>query len=315
MMNRGIALMKNRQKTGYLMVLTAGILWGTIGFFVTILKNMGAEPGTVSFMRIASAAVILIPALLAVGGVGMFKIDRKGLLWCLMLGIFCQALFNYSYTESINHVGVAAGAVLLYTSPVFVCIMSRMFFKEHINRIKLIALAVNIVGCVLTVTGGDFTSVHFSVTGVLFGVAAGFLYGLMTIISTAAMKDYNPLTVIFYSFLFGAIVLAIITRPFDNIGSVASLKFFAAAIGYGLIPTVGSYFFYMHGLSRGLETSKVPVVASVETIVAALIGLVVFSEAGGLFKLVGIACVVSSIAIMNLSKPASKPTDFPDTRI
>jgi len=71
----------------------------------------------------------------------------------------------------------------------------------------------------------------------------------------------------------------------------------------------------MHGLSRGLETSKVPVVASVETIVAALIGLVVFSEAGGLFKLVGIACVVSSIAIMNLSKPASKPTDFPDTRI
>lgn len=97
-------------------------------------------------------------------------------------------------------------------------------------------------------------------------------------------------------------MLAIFTKPWLDIGKAIELKFVLAAIGYGLIPTVGSYLFYMKGLSKKPETSKVPIIASVETIVAAIIGMTIFSESHGLFKIVGICCVVASIAIMNLKK-------------
>ena len=43
--------MSLQQKKGYLMILTAGILWGSIGFFTTILKQMGAEAATVAFFE------------------------------------------------------------------------------------------------------------------------------------------------------------------------------------------------------------------------------------------------------------------------
>lgn len=33
--------MNTEQNKGYLMVLTAGSLWGTIGFFSTMLTNLG----------------------------------------------------------------------------------------------------------------------------------------------------------------------------------------------------------------------------------------------------------------------------------
>ena len=87
-----------------------------------------------------------------------------------------------------------------------------------------------------------------------------------------------------------------------NLGQVFSSKLLLVIFGYGLIPTVGSYILYLQGLSRKLETSRVPVIASVETIVAAVIGILIFHESASFVKLIGIALVVASIAIMNLNK-------------
>ena len=52
-----------------------------------------------------------------------------------------------------------------------------------------------------------------------------------------------------------------------------------------------------------LETSKVPVVCSVETIVASVTGVFLFNENLGGMKLLGIALVLCSIAVMNLVQP------------
>ena len=284
------------------MIFLAGALWGTIGFFVNTLSSMGVDPVVIPFLRIFTGAILLIPIALVTGGFDALKIDKKGIIYCIALGTFCQALFNLSYTESIKNIGVSTGAVLLYTAPVFVCIMSKIVYKETIGMQKIIALIVNIIGCTLTVTGGNFSAVTFSVFGLVMGVTAGFLYGLMTIISKGATADYNPITVSLYSFIFGAIGLAIFTRPWVNLGHVFSGKLLLVILGYGLIPTVGSYILYLQGLSRKLETSRVPVIASVETIVAAIIGILIFHESASFVKLIGIGFVVASIAIMNLNK-------------
>ena len=294
--------MRPDQRKGYFMVLIAGCLWGTNGFFVSILGDLGVQSSTVAFLRLAVAAILLALIMLVMGGKKLFKIDKYGLLACLALGIFSQALFNYSYNEAIDHIGVAMACILAYTSPIFVCIMSRLFFKEKIGPVKIIALAVNIIGCILTVTGGNFTSIKFSVYGAGAAVLAGFLFALMTIISTTT-TSYHPLTILFYSFVFGAVSLGVIARPWNAIVQAASLPLLLAVLGYCLIATVGSYFIYLRGLSKKLETSKVPVVTSVETVVATFIGIFVFSEAIGLVKLIGIGLVLASIVIMNMARP------------
>lgn len=284
---------------GYLYIFTAGCLWGFIGLFVNLLTACGAESGTTAFIRMCSGMLLMIPLLLASGGPARFNIDKKGLGICLILGVFGQAAFNYAYTMAIRMVGVATGSVLLYTSPIFVCIMSWMLFKEKLGKQKFIALGINIIGCILTVTGGNFSVMSFSVIGVCAGVMAGFLYALVTIMGTVG-KNYNALTITFYSFFFGTLTLALIVQPWANLAACISVPFLLSALGYGLIPTVGSYFFYMRGLTADLETSKVPIVASVETVVAALIGVLVYSESAGVGKLLGIALVLLSIAVMNV---------------
>lgn len=166
---------------GYRMILSAGICWGFIGVFVNNLINAGASSHTIPFLRIACATVIMLPMIFIKGGFKSLRIDKRGLFFCVLLGIFCQAIFNFSYTKAIGSAGMSIAVALLYTSPVFVCIMSRILLKEMITVSKLTALFVNIAGCVLAVTGGDFSAAKVSAAGIVFGIISGFLYGLTTI--------------------------------------------------------------------------------------------------------------------------------------
>lgn len=286
---------------GYVMIFAAGTLWGTIGLFVKLLSGVGANPSLTAFMRLFMGFCILIPVMLCKGGgIKLFKIDKKGLIQCLLLGTLSQALFNYCYNISIGSVGVATASILLYTAPVFVCIMSMIIFKELIGVQKIFALVLNIAGCFLMVTGGDLSYFKISIIGITFGLAAAFLYSLVTIIGKIASGNIHPFTVVFYSFFFGWLTLGILTAPWESMAAASGVKFWIYSFGYGLIPTVGSYLLYMGGLNKNLELSKVPVIASVETVVATLIGVLMFQEKLGFINVFGIICLLSSIAIMNL---------------
>ena len=288
--------------TGYILVLCAGILWGSIGFFVRKLNELGADTELTAFMRIFCAWVILIPLLMGMSlksGRNYFKISKKGLLQCFIMGLVTQAFFNLSYSGCINSVGVAMGSVLLYTAPIFVSILSRLLFKEEINARKGISLVINIVGCFIMVTGGDLSVLGVSGIGILLGIGAGFFYAMVTILGKFTSDEVDPFTMVFYNFLFGWISLALISNPIPKIAAVSDLHFWLLAFGYGLIPTVGSYLFYMNGISHNVELSRVPVIASVEPIIATIIGLLVFSENITLVNALGLVIVLFSIVLMN----------------
>lgn len=296
-----VDLMKNEKTKGYLMVLSAGIMWGTMGLFTTMLSGYGLSSSCIAFLRLASCAAILGIMMLVLRGPEAFKINMKGLLWCTLLGVFSQALFNLSYTTAVKLDGMAVAAVLLYTAPVFACIMSKVFFRENISGKKVAGLAVNVLGCAFAVTGGSITGLSMPAGGVIAGFAAGFFYSTLTIISTAALRDYDPLTMTFYAMLIGSAVLCGVSEPWAVLPGVVDMKMLLIVAGFGLIPTCLAYVIYMEGLSRHLEASRVPVVASVEVVSSAMVGTLALSQDLSFGKVIGIGFIMLSIAIMNMN--------------
>lgn len=285
------------------MVLAAGSLWGTIGLFATLLSNMGMSAGPVAFFRVLSASIMLALILLVKGrGVSLFRVSRRGLISCMLVGFISQALYNVCYMNTIEQGGMATAAVFLYTSPVYVALISRVFFHEPLTRNKIIAIIINIAGCILTVTGGDFSDMKISGFGIIMGIMAGFTYALLPILSRTGADDEDPFSAAFYGQAFGVLLLFFLIRPYNGIGTAFTLPMLLVFIGFGIVPSAMGYIVYYAGLSRITETSIVPVLASVETVVAALIGLIVFGQALSITKIVGIALVLISIAIMNRKK-------------
>ena len=208
--------------------------------------------------------------------------------------------------NAIAQNGMATAAVFLYTSPIYVAVLSRLFFREPLTGNKILAILINMVGCILTVTGGEFADMKVSAFGLIMGILAGFTYALLPILTRTGAVDENPYTAAFYGQVFGTLLLFFLIRPWQNIGVSFSWKILFVLIGFGIIPSAMAYVAYYGGLSKITETSKVPVMASVETVVAAGIGLLAFGQKLGAVKLLGIALVLCSIAVMNMQKGSGK---------
>ena len=282
---------------GALAVLGTGIMWGSIGVFVTELAAIGSTSALTGFMRMAFGFVIVLP-IAAVRH--SLWIDQRAMMGCALLGLLAHAPFNVFYGLSVPANGVALSAVLLYTAPVFTALASAILFRERFSPRKLMALAINIVGCVLAVTGGDFSGSNsgFTMTGVLFGLGSSFFYGMVPIFGKIAGRHANPFAVSTWSYLFTAIALLVFTRPpLARIGNagISGLGFL-----YGLITAALPYLLYYFGVQRIRETSRVPVFASIELVIAALIGVAFYSEPLGWVNAAGVLLVLASIALDSL---------------
>lgn len=284
---------------GSLCAMIAGIVWGTMSIFVENLKDIGISTMAIVFLRTSITAIFLGLSLLLFKR-ELFKIHLKDIWIFLSNGILSLVAFTFCYFNSIVKSSAAIAAVLLYTAPVFVMILSLVIFKESLTKTKILACAIAILGCVLT-SGLLDSKTNISIEGILFGLGSGFCYALYSIFTLFAIKrGYNALTIILYSFLFAALS----SMPFADLTNTLPIVFSSTTpllytVGMGIVTAVIPYFLYTTALDN-IEAGKASIIASIELVVASLIGFFIFKQDLSLLAILGIILVLSSIVILNV---------------
>lgn len=293
---------------GSLFVIIAGSLWGAMGIFVRGLSQCGLTSIEICLVRMV-VAVLMMSIYFVCFDRNSLKIKVKDIWVFVGTGVFSLTFFGYCYFTTIQMMSMSVAAVLLYTSPVFVLVLSAILFKERMTNRKIICVIIAIIGCAF-VTGlvsgiisGNMSGI--SLAGILFGLGSGLGYGLYSIFGRFAInKGYGPLTITFYSFLFSAVALLFITKPivvYQKLmtGNVASNS--AYVIGTAIVVTILPYIFYTLGLTK-VENSKAAVMACVEPIMATFFGFIVFHEVLSLVEIVGVALVLLAIGLLNVKE-------------
>lgn len=300
---------KNSEYMGVLFIFLAGALWGVIGFFVTELERAGATPSMTSFLRVFFAFLLMAVITGIKYGWQVFFVDRKTLAFCALLGLVCHGIYNVFYSLAVTMAGVSVSAVLLNIAPVFTLIFSVIFFSEKPTGLKITAVFVDMAGCILVATNGKMDFAAFSLAGILCGVGAGFCYSMTAVIGKFAAERTNPFVMSTYSYLFAAAFLGLFMRPWRQ-GALLWINGGVLLWGflYALLPTAFAYVLYYWGLQRITENSKVPVIASVETVVAAVIGILIYKEPVGMTGILGICMVMLSVVLLAVrpAKTAAK---------
>ena len=287
----------DKKTQGYLMVAVAGSLWGFLGLLGKILFHYQLSSQAVGLSRLFSGFILLF-LYLSLKNPQLLKIDKKGLIHVAFLGLFSQALFNLFYFRAIEATSITTAVILLYTSPIFVMILSRIFYKELLTPFKIISLFLCIIGCFLTVTGGRVDALKMNLSGILVGIGAGFCYALMPIISKSIVDKYNSWTIVFYNFVFGFLFLLPFSNPLEVLQVGFDIKIWLLFICLGLITSILPYSLYVTGLSFGIESSKASIICTLEVVVSVIISYFVFHEALGFWKLTGILLVLSSVIVL-----------------
>lgn len=290
-----------KQTKGYLMVAAAGTLWGTIGIQVQALLNYQLPVQAIVLWRMIFAFTILFSFIFFTDR-KLLKIDLRGLFHISLIGLFSQFFFNLLYFSAIQKTTIATAVTLMYTAPIFIAIMARIFYQELFTPFKTVALFLCIGGCFFTATGGSMETLKLNLPGVLMGLGSGFTFALLTILSKAIINKYHQLTIIVYSIGFGLLFYLPFSRPLEIFQLNLTLKAWLLLGSIGLISTVIAYGFYITGLSYGIEASKAGIISTLEVVVSVILSYLVFKEALWGWKLVGILMVVSSVLIVQVDK-------------
>ncbi|MBP5744098.1 MAG: EamA family transporter [Oscillospiraceae bacterium] len=290
---------KNSSLLGPALIILAAVFWGSMGLFVRPLSARGFSSLQITSARLTLGALVFCGILLLRDPQG-FRIRRKDIPLFLGLGLASVLFFTVCYFTAITMMPLSTAAILLYTSPIWIMLMSVLFFREKLSARKLLALALAFGGCVLVsgFSGGGLTT-----AGLLLGLGAGFGYGLYSIFGTVALRRYSPLTVTTWAFVISAVGSWFISRPADMLAKIAAAPSPAGLLLFflltALVTAVVPYLSYTQGLQT-VEASRAGIIATIEPLVATLVGVLVFSEPMTLMNCLGIAMILSAVVLLNL---------------
>ncbi|MBH0157969.1 EamA family transporter [Fictibacillus sp. 5RED26] len=291
--------MPYQTKLAFLYVAIGASLWGIIGFFVKELSLAGFTSLQIVFLR-AISAFLLFLAWIVIKNPALLKIKLKDTWYFLGTGILSVSFFNWCYFTTIQTSSLAIAAILLYTAPAFVLVISSIVFKEKLTHQKLLALTATFIGCTL-VSGLFSAQLELSITSLLIGLGAGFGYSLYSIFGKLASRKYETLTISIYTFFFAMLALF----PISDMTS-ANIQVFRPSvlmnvIGLGLFPTVFAYWFYTQGLKQ-MDASKAAIVSTIEPVVATLMGMMLYKESISIVQSIGIIFVLGAVLMIQERK-------------
>ena len=220
-------------------------------------------------------------------------------LWCFLgTGIGSMLLFSVFYFLGLPSTSLAVATVLVYTAPSFVMLLSLWLFQERLTVKKLVSLGLAFGGCVLVSgLGGE----GLTPLGLLIGLCSGIGYGLYSILGSVALRKYEPLTVTTYAFLFSAAGSWFICRPAEMLSIASSLpplSFALDVLSIAVVTAVAPYLLYTLGL-KNTPASKAAIMATIEPLVATVLGIAVFSEPLTPVAAAGIVLILSAIVLLN----------------
>ncbi len=285
------------------MIVLAAALWGCTGFFVRRLSALGHTQIQIVFLRVIFALAGMA-VLLLFRDRRLFRVRLRD-LWCFFgTGVVSLLFFNVCYFQAMQLTTLSVAAVLLYTAPCFVMLLSAPLFRERITANKLAALVLMLGGCAL-VTGILDGNARATLGGVLFGLGSGIGYALYSIFGRYALnRGYDPYTISFYTFAFAAAgCLPFAGLPQLAVSLTPSAWLYSA--GIGLICCTLPYVFYTKGL-KWVENGRASLLATMEPLVATLISVLAFGERFTWFNACGIVLMIVSVLVMNGSTRRSE---------
>ena len=294
-------MQRTSSATGSALIIGAGALWGTMGIFVRSLGAYGFDSIQISALRLCAAALCFLGLLLVRRGRG-FRLQLRDLPLFLGLGVGSVGLMTCCYFAAIRMMTMSEAAILLYTSPIWVVLMSALFFHEKVTRRKLLALTLAFGGCALVsgLGGGALNSL-----GIVVGIGSGIAYGLYSILGSVALRRYPPETVSAYTFFIAAIAVLLISRPAELVQKMAAADGLAGLIllilATGAVTAFVPFLIYTIGLNR-VQASHAAILATVEPLVATVLGILVYHEQLRTATLLGVACILGAILALNTRK-------------
>lgn len=302
----------SRSSRGYLIALTATVIWSTTGIFISYLSKTYALPSLVlAFWR-----DLFVSFGMAVGlwvfSRPRFTLGREHWRFMVLYGL-TLAIFNSMWTFSVQYNGAAVATVMAFSSPAMTAILSRIVLKERFSQIKIISILLSLAGIILVAGAYNPAAWNLNPLGIIFGLLSGFMFAIYNLQGKhASDAGIDSWTALLYSFAGATFFLF-----FFNLGNdlfisghapLSDMLWLGDSItGWGILfvlgvaPTLGGFGLYTLSI-RYLSPTTSNLIATLEPAFTAIWAYFFLSEMLTATQLVGGGLVLMGVILLRFGE-------------
>ena len=292
--------MKNDTKQGFLLIITATILWALAAPIAKYLFNSGITPADLVQARVTYSFLILAFIFVCFKR-DLLQISKKDIGYFMLLGIGGFALVQYTYFYAISQIDVGVAIALQYTAPSMIVVYSAFFLGKKINRNTIISILFALLGCYLVVGAHQVNWADLNWNGILVALFSAMVFAFYTLYGEKGLQKYPTWTVFFYTVLFATLFWNIINPPFNLVGQGLSWSVWAGIMAIAIIGTLIPFGLFFMALKR-LDPIRLTVTSTLEPIFATIAAFIFLGEALSFWQIIGGLLIVASVILMTMTK-------------
>lgn len=293
---------------GIFLVASAACIWGTLGLVARVVYDEGVSFEAFVLTRAGGAFLVVLAFVLLTGRAASLKVRGRDFASLVPLGVVAIGCFYLLYFYTIGESEIGTAAVLLYSSPAFVVVLARIFLGEALGFFRVAALLLTASGIGLVIGAYDLSSLDVRPFVVLTGLGAGLSYGMYSVIGKPLTARLPAHVINCYMLGIGAVVLLIAALPTLDTLAELSPGIYAILAVSTFFQTALPYALYTTGLKR-VEAGQAAIIATVEPVVAGLVGAIFLAEELTALKILGALLVVLGAMLAQVRLRKACPGD------
>jgi len=254
---------------GVFLIIVSGISFGAAAIFARFAYEAGTNPITLLFLRFGIASICMIFIIL----VRKNPLPRgRILIGLVLMGALGYVGQSFCYFTGLTLASAGLVALLLYLYPAIVTVISVIFLKEPVSKLKITVLVLALAGTVLTIGpagGGQPLSIILS-------LGAAFIYSIYILVGSKIVKQGTAIqssTVIIISaaVVYGGLI------SIQGPAFPVTLSGWISVIALALISTVLAVVTFLAGLER-VGPTNAATLSTIEPVVTVVLASLILGE-------------------------------------
>ena len=241
-------------------VLGALILWsssfGAIKFAYTT-----SPPITLAVVRFIVATLIL--GALTLLPQNRVKLEKKDIFTVVICGLTGIMLYAVLQNIAMQWTSASSATLIIASYPIITLLLESAIYKTKLSALKIVAILIAIVGVVILSYVKPSSRVEGELLGILLLVIAGVVWAVYNFMTKKVVNRYPPITLLFYSTLFGTILMLPLALLERAQWKAPTLTSFSMMMFLGVFCSVIAFLLY----NRGLKTMAASTVTSMLNLV------------------------------------------------
>jgi drug/metabolite transporter (DMT)-like permease len=284
----------------YLFAVLSMLFWGLSFVWFKIVVQW-YEPITIIFLRLILSGAFMMIFMLVMRSWQVIK--RKHLKYFLLLS-FTQP-FCYFLGESfgLKLVSSTMASVIIATIPLFSPIAAYYLVREKVTVHIVIGIVFSFIGILLMIFNPDL-SLNAAPMGIFLLFVAVFAAVAYSVIIRKISHEYNPVTIITYQNLIGAVYFLPLFLVFDFqhfISVKPTRELVLAMLQLAFFASTLAYVFYIIAI-KGIGVIKANVFANLIPVFTGIFSFFILDEQFTLLKITGMVLVMCGVFVSQLQK-------------